>query len=155
MDSINAAELKIAIDTVWVVLSAVLIFVMNAGFGMLESGLCRAKNSVNIFSKNIVIFSIASLTFWLVGFGIMFGDGNSLFGTTGWMLAGEDNSPAVGEYYYGDFSAFSWAGLPLYAKVLFQLMFVAATAHIVSGAVSERIKYFSFLAFSAVLVAII
>lgn len=149
------AELKIALDTVWVVLSAVLVFAMNAGFGMLESGLCRAKNTVNIFSKNIVIFAIASLTFWLVGFGLMFGDGNSFFGTTGWMLAGEDNSPAIGEYYYGDYSAFGWAALPLHAKVLFQLMFVAATAHIVSGAVSERIKYFSFLAFSAVLVAII
>lgn len=57
---------------------------------------------------------------------------------------GEDNSPAIGQYYYGDYGAFSWTALPLYAKVLFQLMFVAASAHIVSGAVAERIKYFSF-----------
>jgi len=155
MIATDIPELQTAIDTVWVILSAVLIFAMNAGFGMLEAGLCRSKNIVNIFSKNIVIFAIASLTFWLVGFGLMFGDGNSFFGTTGWMLSGADNSPAIGDLYYGDYSAFSWAGLPLYAKVLFQLMFVAASAHIVSGAVAERIKYFSFLAFSAVLVAII
>lgn len=151
----DGASLTVAINTVWVIVAAILVFVMNAGFGLLEAGLCRAKNTVNIFSKNIVIFAIASLSFWLVGFGLMFGDGNSLVGTTGWMLMGEDNSPAIGNYYYGDYSAFSWTALPLYAKVLFQLMFVAAAAHIVSGAVAERIKYFSFIAFSIVLVAII
>jgi Amt family ammonium transporter len=151
----NMAVFAISLDTVWVILAAVLVFMMNAGFGMLEAGLCRAKNTVNIFTKNIVIFAIASLSFWLVGFGLMFGDGNSLMGTTGWMLSGEDNSPAIGEYYYGDYSALGWAALPLYAKVLFQLMFVAASAHIVSGAVSERIRFFSFIAFSIVLVAII
>jgi len=151
----NIAVFAISLDTVWVILAAVLVFMMNAGFGMLEAGLCRAKNTVNIFAKNIIIFAIASLSFWLVGFGLMFGDGNSLMGTTGWMLSGEDNSPAIGEYYYGDYSALGWAALPLHAKVLFQLMFVAASAHIVSGAVSERIKFFSFIAFSIVLVAII
>jgi Amt family ammonium transporter len=156
MDAIgHVAELKVAVDTVWVILAAVLVFMMNAGFGMLESGLCRSKNTVNIFSKNIVIFAIASLTFWLVGFGLMFGDGNPFIGMTGWMLSGADNSPATGGYYYGDFTSLSWTALPLYAKVLFQLVFVAASAHIVSGAVSERIKYFSFIAFSIVLVAII
>ncbi len=151
----EVAKLTLAIDTVWVILAAVLVFAMNAGFGLLESGLCRAKNTVNIFSKNIVVFAIASLTFWLVGFGLMFSDGNSFIGTAGWMLSGADNSPAIGDYYYGDYSSLSWTALPLYAKVLFQLVFVAASAHIVSGAVSERIKYFSFLAFSIVLVAII
>lgn len=151
----NIAIIAISLDTVWVILAAVLVFMMNAGFGMLEAGLCRAKNTVNIFAKNIVIFAIASLSFWLVGFGLMFGDGNSFMGTTGWMLSGEDNSPEVGEYYYGDYSALGWAALPLYAKVFFQLMFVAASAHIVSGAVSERIKFFSFIAFCIVLVSII
>ena len=148
-------EIKIALDTVWVILSAVLVFVMNAGFGMLESGLCRSKNTVNIFSKNIVIFAIASLTFWLIGFGLMFSDGSFFIGSTGWMLTGEDNSPAVAGQYSGIFSALAWTALPLHAKFLFQMVFVAASAHIVSGAVSERIKYFSFIAFSVVLVAII
>ncbi|NOX08700.1 MAG: ammonium transporter [Gammaproteobacteria bacterium] len=151
----NMAVFAVSLDTVWVIIAAVLVFMMNAGFGMLEAGLCRAKNTVNIFAKNIVIFAIAGLSFWLVGFGLMFGDGNSLMGMTGWMLSGVDNSPAVGDYYYGDYTSLSWAALPLYAKVLFQLMFVAASAHIVSGAVTERIKFFSFIAFSIVLVAII
>lgn len=151
----DTAALTVMINTVWVIVAAILVFVMNAGFGLLEAGLCRAKNTVNIFSKNIVIFAIAGLSFYLVGFGLMFGDGNSFFGTTGWMLMGEDNSPAIGDYYYGDYGAFAWAALPLHAKVLFQLMFVAASAHIVSAAVAERMRYFSFIAFSIVLVAII
>jgi Amt family ammonium transporter len=151
----TTADLKIAADTVWVVIAAALVFFMNAGFAMLETGLCRAKNAVNILSKNVIVFAIASLAYWVVGFGLMFGDGNPFVGLTGWFLQGADNSPAMGDAYTGVFSALNWTGVPLEAKFLFQMVFAATAATIVSGAVAERIKFISFIAFSFVLVAVI
>ena len=148
-------ELKIALDTVWVVIAACLVFFMNAGFGMLETGVCQAKNAVNILAKNFIVFSVAAIAFWATGFALMFGDGNGLFGMSGWFLIGPDNSPAAGEAYVGVFSALHWTGVPLNAKFFFQLAFAATAATIVSGAVAERIKFFSYIAFSFVLVAII
>ena len=74
---------QVMIDTLWVLIASVLIFFMNAGFAMLESGVCRRKNTVNILTKNLIVFSIATLAFWSFGFGIMFGDGNAFFGTQG------------------------------------------------------------------------
>ena len=148
-------ELKIALDTVWVVIAACLVFFMNAGFGMLETGFCQAKNAVNILAKNFIVFSVAAIAFWVTGFALMFGDGNGLFGMSGWFLIGPDNSPAVGEAYVGVFSALNWTGVPLTAKFFFQLAFAATAATIVSGAVAERIKFFSYIAFFFVLVAII
>src|SRR3989339_1554771 len=90
---------KIALDTVWVLVTAFLVFFMNLGFAMVESGLCRAKNAVNILSKNVIVFCVTTFVFWIVGFAIMFGNGNSLFGTEGWALFGADNSPATGDAY--------------------------------------------------------
>ena len=148
-------ELKIALDTVWVVIAACLVFFMNAGFGMLETGFFQAKNAVNILAKNFIVFSVAAIAFWATGFALMFGDGNGLFGMSGWFLIGPDNSPAAGEAYVGVFSALNWTGVPLNAKFFFQLAFAATAATIVSGAVAERIKFFSYIAFSFVLVAII
>jgi len=142
-------------DTLWVVLAACLVFFMNAGFGMLETGLCRAKNAVNILAKNFVVFSVSAIAFWVLGFALMFGDGNAVFGFSGWFLLGPDNSPASDTMYQGVFSSLSWVGIPLTAKFFFQLVFAATAATIVSGAVAERIKFVSFILFSALLVAFV
>ncbi len=148
------AELKVALDTTWVLLAAFLVFFMNAGFGLLEAGLCRAKNAVMVLSKNFVVFAIATLAFWAVGFGLMFADGGLLGTAGGWFLTGTDNSPATGEAYQGVFSALNWTGVPLIAKFFFQLAFAGTAATIVSGAMNERTRYGSFLVFSLVLVGV-
>jgi Amt family ammonium transporter len=148
-------ETKIILDTLWVMIAGSLVFFMNAGFGMLETGFCRAKNAVNILAKNFIVFSISAIAFWAVGFALMFGDGNGLLGWSGWFLLGPDNSPATGEVYSGIFSSLNWTGVPLAAKFFFQLAFAATAATIVSGAVAERIKFLTFLAFSFVLVAVV
>jgi Amt family ammonium transporter len=154
----DLGQAKIALDTLWVMITAFLVFWMNAGFALLESGLCRAKNAVNILAKNFIVFAISSIAFWVVGFGLMFSDGgalNWLTGTQGWLLRGADNSPAMGEAYQGIFASLNWTGVPLEAKFFFQLVFAGTAATIVSGAVAERIKFLSFIAFSFVLVAVI
>jgi Amt family ammonium transporter len=150
------ATMKVALDTVWVLMTAFLVFWMNAGFAFLESGLCRAKNAVNILAKNFIVFAVSSLAFWIVGFGLMFGDGSDYgWGMTGWLLGGADNSPATGTAYSGVFGALNWTGVPLYAKFFFQLVFAGTAATIVSGAVAERIKFLSFIVFSFLLVGVI
>ena len=147
---------KVALDTVWVLVTAFLVFWMNAGFALVESGLCRAKNTVNILAKNFVVFAIASIAFYIIGWGIMFGDGNPFFGIQGlFMLTGADNSPATGDAYKGVYSSMNWTGVPLYAKFFFQLVFAGTAATIVSGAVAERIKFLSFIIFSFIIVGII
>src|SRR3990172_4971957 len=102
------ADLKVMIDTVWVLMTAFLVFWMNAGFGCVESGLCRAKNATNILAKNFVVFALSAIAYWIVGFGIMFADGNSFLGMGGWLLGGADNSPAMGDAYQGLFTAPNW-----------------------------------------------
>lgn len=149
------SETKVALDTVWVVLAGMLVFFMNAGFGLLEAGLCRAKNAVNILAKNFTVAAFAGLAFFFVGFGLMFADGNGFLGMGGWMIGGADNSPLSGDDYVGVFSSLSWATIPLEAKFFFQACFAMAAASIVSGAVAERIKFPSFIAFSVVLVSLV
>ncbi|MDO8730511.1 MAG: ammonium transporter [Candidatus Omnitrophota bacterium] len=142
-------DAKVALDTIWTLVTAMLVFWMNAGFATVEAGFQPQKNCVNILSKNFVVFAIASLAYWWIGFGLQFGDGNGWFGLQGLlMLHGADNSPAAGEAYKGVYSALSWTGVPLMAKFFFQLVFAGTAATIVSGAVGGRIKYFSFLVFS-------
>ncbi|MBE0416667.1 MAG: ammonium transporter [Coriobacteriia bacterium] len=149
-------DVKIALDTVWVLVSGMLVFFMNLGFGLVESGFTRAKNTVNIISKNFIVFAVSTVAFLLVGWGIMFGDGNGVVGTQGlFLLGGADNSPAIGDAYQGVYSAISWTGVPLLAKFFFQLVFAGTAATIVSGAVAERIKYVSFMVFTFVLVALV
>ena len=147
-------DLKVMADTLWVLIAGFLVFFMNAGFGCVEAGLCRAKNATNILGKNFVVFGLSSLAFWVVGFGIMFGDGSSFMGTTGWLLGGADNSPAMGDAYEGVFGSLNWTGVPLLAKFFFQLVFAGTAATIVSGCVAERIHYKSFMLFTLVLVAV-
>lgn len=142
-------DMKVIIDTIWVLITAKLVFFMNLGFAMVESGFARSKNCVNILSKNFVVFAVSSLGFLLLGWGLMFGDGNPLIGLKGLFFAsGLDNSPATGEAYKGVYSALSWTGVPMWAKFFFQLVFCGTAATIVSGAVAERIKYKSFIVFS-------
>lgn len=144
----------VAVDTLWVLVAGFLVFFMNTGFGCVEAGFCRAKNAVNILAKNFVVFGISSIAFWLVGWSLMFGDGTSWFGTSGWMLLGADNSPVTGDAYQGVYSSINWTGVPLFAKFFFQLVFAGTAATIVSGCVAERIHYRAFMIFAFVLVAI-
>lgn len=140
------STLIVGVDTLWVMIAAFLVFFMNLGFAMVEAGLARAKNSVNILTKNFVVFAIASLVFWFIGFGLMFGNGSGFIGKEGlfWVTGTLDN-----------YSSLSWTNVPLWAKFFFQLAFAGTAATIVSGAVAERIKFLSFVVFSAVLVAFI
>lgn len=145
----TTADLKVMADTVWVMSTGFLVFFMNLGFACVESGMCRAKNCVNILSKNFIVFAVTTIGFWLVGWGIMFGNGSPYFGSEGlWMVRGPDNSPATLADYKGAYSAIGWTGVPLMAKFFFQLVFAGTAATIVSGAVAERIKYHSFVVFS-------
>ena len=144
----------VAIDTMWTLIAGFLVFFMNAGFGCIEAGFCRAKNAVNILGKNFVVFGISSLAFFVVGWSIMFGDGNSYFGSSGWLLGGADNSPATGDGYAGVYSAINWTGVPLIAKFFFQLVFAGTAATIVSGCIAERIHYRAYMIFTVFLVAL-
>ncbi len=147
---------KVALDTLWVMVAAFLVFFMNLGFALVETGFCRAKNCVNILFKNFVVFAVASMAFIALGFGLMFGDGNPFVGLSGlWLASGLDNSPATGEAYRGVYGALSWTGVPLWAKFFFQLVFAGTAATIVSGAVAERIKFKAFVVFTLFMVGII
>jgi Amt family ammonium transporter len=158
-------DLRVGIDTVWVLVTAMLVFWMNAGFALVESGLCQAKNATNILAKNFIVFCASTVSFWVIGWGLMFGDGTPFVGTQGLLfVSGADNSPALGEayaamnpfstaQYEGVYSAINWTPVPLWAKFFFQLVFAGTAATIVSGAVAERIKFKSFLVFSFLLVA--
>ncbi|MDD5436272.1 MAG: ammonium transporter [Candidatus Omnitrophica bacterium] len=142
-------DTKVVLDTLWVLVTAMLVFFMNLGFAMVEAGFARVKNCVNILSKNFIVFAVASIGFLALGYGLMFGDGNPFIGLKGlFFLGGADNSPATGAAYKGVYSALSWTGVPLLAKFFFQLVFAGTAATIVSGAVAERIKYISFIVFS-------
>jgi ammonium transporter, Amt family len=138
-------DLKQIADTIWVLVTAFLVFWMNAGFALLESGFCRRKNAVNILAKNFVVFAIATLIYYAVGFGIMFGNGNDLIGMTGWFVPNDAEL----------FRALHWTIVPVYAKFFFQLVFAGTAATIVSGAVAERIHYSAFMIFSVVMCSLI
>ncbi len=148
-------SLQVTVDTIWVLICATLAFFMNAGFAMLETGFCQSKNAVNVLTKNLIVFGVVSICFWAVGFAIMFGDGNAVIGYSGFFLRGLDLSPLTDDSYSGVFSSLAWAGIPLDAKFFFQLVFAGAAATIVSGAVAERISFFAFFTFSAILSLVI
>ncbi len=153
----NLATLRVAADTCWVLLTAALVFFMNAGFACVESGLCRSKNCVNILAKNFVVFACASLSFYALGWNVMFSDGGGANSLSGAWFSGlaPDNSPATGDDYQGPYGSINWTGVPLLAKFFFQLVFAGTAATIVSGAVAERIKFRSFVVFSFILVAVL
>lgn len=151
----NADELRVATDTAWTLLTGFLVFFMNAGFGLVEAGLCRKKNATMILSKNFVVFAVSALCFYVVGFALMFSDGGVWGWSGGWLLAGADNSPATGQQYRGVFTALGWAGVPLLTKFFFEMVFCGTSATIVSGSVNERMKYASFLVFSVIMAGFI
>ncbi len=113
-------DYKVMLDTIWVMVASMLVFFMNLGFAMVESSFNRSKNTVNILSKNFIVFAVSTLGYLILGWGLMFGDGNAFVGLKGWFfLNGLDNSPAVGQSYLGVYSALSWASVPLLAKFFF------------------------------------
>lgn len=127
-------------DYVWTLVAAALVFFMQAGFALVESGFTRAKNAVNIMMKNLMDFSIGSLAFWAIGFGLMFGvTQTGLFGTSGFFLS--DFKPG------GD----PW----VLAFWMFQVVFCATAATIVSGAMAERTKFTGYLLYSVFISALI
>jgi len=127
-------------DYVWTLVAAALVFFMQAGFAMVETGFTRAKNAVNIMMKNLMDFALGSLAFWAIGFGIMFGTSSTgWFGTSGFFL-----------------SDFKVGGDPwVLAFWMFQVVFAATAATIVSGAMAERTKFSGYLIYSAVVSAVI
>lgn len=151
----NLEELKIVLDAIFLLFCSVLVIFMNAGFAMLEAGFCRQKNAVNILAKNLIVFGVATLAYWAIGYGLMYGGGaddagvwtggNPFFGLNGFFFSGD---PAA----YGN-DAYP-AAVPEAISFLFQVAFAATAATIVSGAVAERIKFTAFLIFSVLLVAI-
>jgi len=141
----NATELKSILDAIFLLVCSILVIFMNAGFGMLEAGFCRQKNAVNILAKNLIVFAIATLAYWAVGYALMYGEGTPYIGLSGFFFSGD---PAP----YGN-DPFP-AAVPESISFLFQVAFAATAATIVSGAVAERVKFGAFLIFSTLLVAV-
>ena len=137
---LDPATVQVHLDYLWVVLAAVLVFFMQAGFTLVETGLTRSKNAVNIIMKNVMDCSAGALVFFAVGFGLMFGTSlGGLVGTDGFFLSGVEGQTE------------SWT----YAFWLFQAVFAATAATIVSGAVAERTKFTGYLLFSVVITGLI
>src|ERR671912_397233 len=145
----TTADLSLAMDTMWVILAAVLVLFMQAGFAMLEVGFSRMKNVGSVVAKILVNLAIAALLFWAVGFALAFGSGNALVGTEGWFLA----VPAgqVNDVYAG----LSWTQVPLSAKFLFQVAFCAVSLAIVWGTMLERTKFAVYVVFAIVFAGLI
>ncbi len=133
-----------AVNTLWVLLGAALVFFMQAGFAMVETGFTRAKNAGNIIMKNLMDFSIGTPLYWLVGFGLMFGASMGGF-------IGEYAGVASAAHYGGIAATLAENGVPLWAFIAFQTMFCATTATIVSGAMAERTKFSAYCIYSAVI----
>ena len=125
------------IDTMWVLIAAFLVFIMQAGFGMLESGLIRAKNTCNVLMNNFMDFCMASLGFFIFGYAIMFGAGNGFMGLNGFLLIGATHEGSI----------------PLEAAWLFHDVFCGAAATIVAGGIAERMKFKCYLIYSFIISA--
>ena len=133
----TVADLQDNLNTVWTCIAAFMVFFMQAGFAFVEMGMTRGKNSINIIMKNLMDFSVGTLLYFVLGFGLMFGATNGLFGTTDFLLAGVEGE--------------SWN----YTFILFQTVFAATAATIVSGAMAERTIFTSYLLYSVVITGII
>ena len=131
-----------AVNTVCVLVGAALVFFMQAGFCILESGLTRAKNAGNIIMKNLLDFCIGTPIFWIIGFGIMFGSSSAIFG-------------GIDLFTRGDYSAVTPDGVPFYAFFIFQTVFCATAATIVSGAMAERTKFSAYCIYSGAISLIV
>lgn len=137
----TVSDFSYILDTVWVLVAAAMVFFMQAGFAMVEAGFTRAKNASNIIMKNLMDFSVGSFLFFTIGFGLMFGaSARGFIGTTG--------------FFNPDKMALD-VGLPLPVFILFQTVFAATAATIVSGAMAERTRFRAYLAYSAVITVFI
>jgi Amt family ammonium transporter len=145
VDTAAIQQLQGTLNAIWVLIAAILVIFMNAGFAMLETGFCRQKNAVNILSKNLIVFALATIAFWAIGFGIMFAQGNPFMGFAGWFLSGDSATYGLKPFP---------VGLPVSVYFLFQVAFAGTAATIVSGSVAERIKFTDFLIFSVLLTTI-
>ncbi|PDV99837.1 ammonium transporter [Candidatus Chloroploca asiatica] len=134
-------EMVVALDTMWLLLAAFLVFFMQAGFALLEAGATRSKNAVNILMKNLMDFCIAALTFWMIGWGFAYG-------------ASAGGFIGVDQFFLG-YDAAEAGGVPILASWLFQVVFAGTAATIVSGALAERTKFSSYLIVSAVMAVLI
>ncbi|MDP4703057.1 MAG: ammonium transporter [Ilumatobacteraceae bacterium] len=141
----TASDVQAVLDNVWILIAAVLVIFMQAGFALVEAGLTRGKNVANIFMKNLMDFSVGAILFFAVGYAIAFGGDftgiGGFFGGDGWFLAGD------GVFTYGNLDKFTF--------FTFQVAFAATAATIVSGAMAERTKFKSYVLFSAVISAVI
>ena len=128
------------LDIVWTMIAAFLVYFMQAGFAMVETGFTRAKNAGNIVMKNMMDFVIGSIAFFLIGFGLMFGQGNGVIGLSGFFDPyGLESSLQEG----------IGLALPIGVFMIFHTVFCATSATIVSGAMAERTKFAAYLAYSA------
>ncbi|MGK7942790.1 MAG: ammonium transporter [Crocosphaera sp.] len=148
-DGLNIDLLK----TIWMLIAGFLVFFMNAGFAMVETGFCRTNNAINVLAKNLIVFCISALAYWILGFRLMFGDTtvieNSLLGQLGFPFDIFTDNNGFSQLLK------SWPGRSLSTLFFFQLTFAGTAATIVSGAVAERVRFWAFLLFSFCLVAII
>jgi Amt family ammonium transporter len=155
----QVAELAYALDTFYFLISGALVMWMAAGFTMLEAGLVRSKSTAEILTKNIALYSIASVMYMVVGYNIMYSDGlTSIIPGINFFISG-DNTPAdVAAGFTGDLSFDGTEDRPYYsdrADFFFQVVFVATAMSIISGAVAERMKLWAFLAFAVVMTGFI
>ena len=127
-----------AVNTIWVLVGAALVFFMQAGFAMVETGFTRAKNAGNIIMKNLMDFAIGTPLYWITGFGIMFAGSGALIG-------------GFDPFVRGDYSAILPAGVPLPAYLIFQTVFCATAATTVSGAMAERTKFITYCIYSFII----
>src|SRR3989442_14488654 len=134
----------IAANTVWVVIAAILVMFMQAGFAFLEAGLTRMKNAAQLAGKNVLIFAVCSIVYWAVGFGIAFGDGNGIVGTHGFFPS-TDALLAIGQ---APFSFFT--GIPGATGYLFEVVFAGVSLAIVWGAMAERAKLWVYFVFGII-----
>jgi Amt family ammonium transporter len=140
---------SVAVDTVWVMLAALLVFFMQAGFFTLEIGFCRAKNAGHIAWKILVNLAISAIVFWAVGFAVAFGTGSGFAGSGGWFMSvAPDDVSNV-------FASLAYSNIPISTKFLFQFAFAAVSLAIVWGALLERTKMVVYLVFAVVFSAFI
>jgi ammonium transporter, Amt family len=140
---VSKTDLLIAVNTVWVVVAAVLVMFMQAGFALLEAGLTRMKNAAHIAGKTVLVFGLCSIVYWAVGFGIAFGDGNAFFGTSGFFPSTEELL-AIGKAPFDFFTT-----IPGASGYLFEVVFAGVSLAIVWGAMAERAKLWVYFAFGA------
>ncbi len=132
----STQEIGLSLDTVWMLLAAMLVFFMQPGFALCEAGFTRSKNTANILFKNFVDFMAGSLLFWFIGFGFMFGS---------------DGRGFIGMPNFGDLSFYNSSSLPVEGFLIFETVFCATSATIVSGAMAERTKFSMYCIYSMVI----